>query len=215
MSAQTATVEPTYPGRGGPARAWLVGLATAAIAVGMVTAVAQSVGRFHWWAGFILTPGAVIAAASAPLLVRGGSRAVVGYVVACLGALVFVVGTLLMLGAMGFGWPLMISVPALAVTGTYLWRHDHPLLRALHRTVAMLGLVVAGLGATFLLLHAGWIHLRPGWWGAFNMAAGLVIAANGIEAARYRMPYRTSAVTLAFGPAVVTFLLGLRFLRGF
>ncbi|MFB9235233.1 hypothetical protein ACFFWC_06725 [Plantactinospora siamensis] len=222
MSTQTWSADPARrddvrsgPAGSGTGRAWLLGLGAAALAVGLVTAVAQAVDRFHWWAGFVLTPGALIAACGVPLLVRGGSRAVVGYVVTWLGLLVGAVGALLMLGAMGFGWPLMIILPALSVTGTYLWRPDRPLLRALHRSVATLGLVVAGLGATFLLLHAGWAHLRSGWWGAFLMAAGVAIAANGAEAARHRMPYRLSAVTLALGPAAVAFLLGLRFLRGF
>lgn len=215
---QTSPADPAdaaYPVRFGAARAWLLGLGLAAVAVGLVTAVAQALDRFHWWAGFVLTPGALIAACGVPLLVRGGSRALVGYVVACLGVLVFAVGALLMLAAMGFGWPLMISLPALSIAGTYLWRPEHPLLRVLHRTVALLGLVVAGLGVAFLLGHTGWVRLPAGWWGAFLMAAGLVIAANGVEAARHRMPYRLPAVTLAIGPAVLAFLLGLRFLRGF
>jgi hypothetical protein len=46
------------------------------------------------------------------------------------------------------------------------------------------------------------------------MAAGIVVAANGLELTRHRMPYRLQAVVLALGPAAVAILLGIRFLRG-
>ncbi|MFC7548218.1 hypothetical protein [Plantactinospora sp. GCM10030261] len=213
MSTQTPTADQTRaPLR--RATAWLLSTAVAAVAVATVTTISQVLERFHWWAGFVLLPGALIAAAGGPWLLRGGARAVGGYVVTCVGALVFTVGTLLMLGAMGDGWPIMISLPAAFVAGTYLWRPEHPLLRGLHRTVAMLALLTVLLGFTFLVLRAGWFYPRSGWWGAFMMAAGLIVAGNGVEVARHRMPYRLSAATLAFGPAVLTFLLGLRFLRG-
>ncbi|MFY1634084.1 hypothetical protein ACN27F_12520 [Solwaraspora sp. WMMB335] len=194
---------------------WLAGLGTAALATGVATAAAQSVGRFHWWAGFVLVPGALIAAVGGPLLTRGGGRAFGGYVITCIGALVFTVGTLLMLGLMAVGWPLMITLPCLAVTGTYGWRPDHPLARGLHRTVALLALTGAGVGATFGLVVNGVVDFGDtGWWGAFMMFAAAVVFANALELGRHRMPYRLQAVTLLAGPSVVAFLLGLRFLRG-
>lgn len=198
-----------------PGRSWLISVAVAALAAAAVNIVAQSTGRFHWWAGFVLVPGAFIAAAGGPLLARGGGRAFAGYVISCVGALVFAVGALLMFGAVGSGWQLMISLPALAVAGTYLWRSDHPLLRGLHRTVMMLALLTVLLGGTFLAMRAGWIEVgRVRWWGGFMMAAGLIVGGNGLELTRHRMAYRLQAVTLAMGPAVLTFLLGLRHLRG-
>ncbi|MFV2017137.1 hypothetical protein [Micromonospora sp. LOL_023] len=194
---------------------WLAGLGSAALATAMVTAAAQSTGRFHWWAGFILVPGALIAACGGPLLARGGGRAFGGYVIAGTGALVFTVGTLLMLGWMGVGWPVMIALPCLAVAGTYQWRADHPLGRGLHRTVASLALVGAGLGVTFLLITTGLVDFGDtGWWGGFMMLAAVAVLANALELGRHRIPYRLQAVTLLLGPSVVAFLLGLRFLRG-
>src|ERR1700754_3375005 len=108
---QTQTIAPARS----PSVNWLAGLAVAALAVAAVTVSAQSVGRFHWWAGFVLVPGALIAASGGVLLVRGGGRAFTGYLVAWVGGLVFTVGALLMYGAMGRGWPLMIILPSLAV----------------------------------------------------------------------------------------------------
>ncbi|MFK3982931.1 hypothetical protein ACI2K4_21445 [Micromonospora sp. NPDC050397] len=203
------------PQRPGTATSWLGSLAVAALAVVAVTVTAQSIDRFHWWAGFVLVPGALIAATGGPLLVRGGGRAFAGYLVACVGTLVFTVGALLMLGAMGRGWPLMIMFPSLAVAGTYGWHPAHPLARAAHRTVAMLALGGAALGVTFLLLRSGRIDFgRTDWWGGFMMLAGVIVFLNAVELTRHRIPYRLQAITLLLGPAVVTFLLGLRFLRG-
>ncbi|MEV4757668.1 hypothetical protein AB0J86_21500 [Micromonospora sp. NPDC049559] len=206
----------TAGGKGAPARVrWLAGLAVAAFAAATVNVVAQSIGHYHWWAGFVLIPGALIAAAGAPLLIRAGGPAFGGYLVTCVGALVFTVGTLLMLGAMGEGWPFMIILPSLAVTGTYGWHPAHPLARGLHRTVATLALGGALLGVTFLLMGAGAIDFgRTDWWGGFMMLAGVIVAGNALELVRHRIPYRLQAITLLIGPALFTFLLGLRFLRG-
>lgn len=190
-------------------------MVTAALAVALVTTVTQSIGRFHWWAGFVLVPGALIGAAGGPLLVRGGGRAFVGYVFACVGGLVFAVGALLMFGVMDSGWPLMIVLPSLAVAGTYFWRPAHPLARGLHRTVAMLALGGAALGVTVLLINIERVDFAGiQWWGGFMMLAGVVVFANALELLRHRMPYRLQAMALQFGPAIVAFLLGLRFLRG-
>jgi hypothetical protein len=194
---------------------WLVSLGVAAVAVAAVNIAAQSTGRYHWWAGFILVPGALIAATGGPLLVRGGGRAFGGFLVACVGGLVFAVGAILMFGAMGRYWPLMITLPSLGVAGTYRWHAAHPLARGLHRTVAMLGLGGALLGATFLLMQAGMIDFgETDWWGGFMMLAGVIVLVNALELVRHRIPYRLQAITLLLGPAVFTFLLGLRFLRG-
>lgn len=199
----------------GTVESWLLSLGMAGLAVTATTASAQSIGRFHWWAGFVLVPGALIAAAGGPLLFRGGGRAFIGYLLACVGGLVFAVGALLMFGAMRRGWPLMITLPCLAVAGTYAWRSTHPLARTLHRTVAGLALAGSLVGVTFLLMHAGWIDFgEVNWWGAFMMLAALIVAGNAIDLARHRIPYRLQAITLLLGPAVVTFLLGLRILRG-
>ncbi len=46
------------------------------------------------------------------------------------------------------------------------------------------------------------------------MLAGAIVLGNAGELTRHRMPYRLQAITLLVGPAVVAFLLGLRFLRG-
>ena len=212
MSTDIQTSSPTRPGS---AASWLGSLAVAALAVVAVTAIAQSIDRFHWWAGFVLVPGALIAATGGPLLARGGGRAFAGYLVACVGGLVFTVGALLMFGAMGRGWPLMIILPSFAVAGTYGWHPVHPLARAAHRTVAMLALGGVALGVTFLLIRAGRIDFgRTDWWGGFMMLAGVIVFLNAVELTRHRIAYRLQAITLLLGPAVITFLLGLRFLRG-
>ncbi|MFC3501256.1 hypothetical protein ACFOOK_09835 [Micromonospora krabiensis] len=213
MSAEAGQVlaRQRYPG----ARHWLVSLAVAGSAAAATTTIAQGSGHFHWWAGFVLIPGALIAATGGPLLARGGGRAFAGYVVACVGALVFATGALLMVGAMSRGWPVMIILPCLAVAGTYFWRPAHPLARGLHRAVALLALSGALLGGTFQLIRAGLVDFGDtGWWGAFMMLAAVIVLGNAAELTRHRMPYRLQAITLLAGPAVVAFLLGLRFLRG-
>ncbi|WP_329104339.1 hypothetical protein OG792_29415 [Micromonospora sp. NBC_01699] len=212
MSTDIRTVT---SGRPGTAASWLGSLAVAALAVVAVTVSAQSVDRFHWWAGFVLVPGALIAASGGPLLLRGGGRAFAGYLVACVGVLVFTVGALLMFGAMGRGWPLMIILPSFAVAGTYGWHPVHPLARGAHRTVAMLALGAVALGVTFLLIRADWVDFGgTDWWGGFMMLAAVIVFVNAAELTRHRIPYRLQAITLLLGPAVITFLLGLRFLRG-
>ena len=215
VSVQTglALSRESYPGTG---RHWVVSLAVAGLAAAATTTTAQSSGHFHWWASFVLIPGALIAAAGGPLLARGGGRAFAGYVVACLGALVFAVGALLMFGAFSRGWPLMIILPCLAVAGTYHWRLIHPLARGLHRAVALLALAGALLlGGTLQLDRLRLIDVGAApMWGAFLMLAGVIVLGNAVELTRHRMPYRLQAITLLVGPAVIAFLLGLRFLRG-
>lgn len=213
VSAEAGHVLPRQPYPA--ARHWLVSLAAAGLAAAVTTTAAQGSGHFHWWAGFVLIPGALIAATGGPLLARGGGRAFAGYVVACLGTLVFAVGALLMFGVMGRGWPVMIILPCLAVAGTYLWRPAHPLARGLHRAAALLALAGALLGGTFQLIRAGLVDFGDtGWWGAYLMLAGVIVLGNAVELTRHRMPYRLQAITLLVGPAVISFLLGLRFLRG-
>ncbi|GAB3143534.1 hypothetical protein GCM10027290_19990 [Micromonospora sonneratiae] len=203
------------PGASRTLTSWLISAGLAALAVTTVTVTAQSSGRFHWWAGFILVPGALIAASGGPLLARGGGRAFTGYLVAWVGGLVFAVGAILMFGAMGRCWPIMIVLPTLAVAGTYFWRPVHPLARAFHRTIASLALAGAALGVTFQLMTTDVIDFgETAWWGGFMMLAGVIILLNGLELLRHRIDYRLQAMTLAAGPAVITFLLGLRFLRG-
>ncbi|WP_233600114.1 hypothetical protein [Micromonospora sp. M71_S20] len=215
MSAETGLMmsRESYPGAG---RHWMVSLAVAGLAAAATTTAAQSTGHFHWWAGFVLIPGALIAATGGPLLARGGGRAFVGYVVACLGALVFAVGALLMFGVFGRGWPLMVVLPCLAVAGTYRWWLVHPLARGLHRTVSLLALAGALLlGGTLQLTRVDLVDVGAApMWGAFLMLAGVIVLGNAVELTRHRMPYRLQAITLLVGPAVVAFLLGLRLLRG-
>jgi hypothetical protein len=189
-------------------------IAIAALAAIVIPVVAWGTGRLHWWAEFILVPAAAIAAAGAQLFVRGGGRNLVGYFVCAVGALDVLVAVLLMFGEMGRGWPLMIIVPALTVTGTYLWRADDPLPRGLHRTVALLALLAATLGGVFLAMQLGWSGFdNPRWWGGYMVAAGALVLLNGVELLRHRMRYGLQAATLMAGPAALTILLGLRFLR--
>jgi hypothetical protein len=193
---------------------WLASLGVAMIASATVTATAQASGAFRWWALFVLIPGAVIAAAGAVGLTRGGPANLAGYLVACLGGLVFATGAILMFGAMGRMWPLLIILPALAIAGTYAWRPEHPLARAFHRTVAMLAVAAVALGGTFLAAEFGAFAVgERRWWPWFMIAAGLIVVGNGAELVRHRMAYRVSAAVLAMGPGVVAILLGIRFLR--
>jgi hypothetical protein len=207
------TEERVVQGRAG--RDWLAATGIAALAVITVTTVAQSTGRFHWWAGFVLVPSAISAVPAGPMFARGGGRAFTGYVIACAGALGFAVGALLMFGEMGRGWPLMIILPALAITGTYVWRPAHPLARAFHRAIATLALGAAALGVTFFLLNTGTVDFgESDWWGWFMMLAAVTVALNGLELLRHRIEYRLQAIALAVWPAVIVFLLGLRMVRG-
>jgi hypothetical protein len=197
-----------------PARAWWAAVASVAVGVAAVTTIAQSLDRFHWWAGFVLVPGAIIAASGAPLLTRGGGRAFTGYMISWVGVLLFTVGTLLMMGVMARSWPIMIILPALAVVGSYAWRPEHPLARVFHRTIATLALGGAAVGVTFLLMHADTVDFgETNWWGGFMMAAGVIVALNGLALLRHRIEYRLQAIALAVFPAAIVFLLGLRILR--
>jgi hypothetical protein len=211
--SETVTTYPQTASSNAPVR-WLGAGGVALIASAVVTASAQASGDFRWWALFILIPGALIAASGAALLTRGGAGSLAGYLIACLGAIVFATGAILMFGAMGDLWPLLISLPALAIAGSYLWRPDDRLARAFHRTVAMLALAAVALGATFLAAEFGAFEAGERlWWPWYMIAAGVIVVANGAELARHRMAYRVSAAVLAMGPGIVTILLGVRFLR--
>ena len=74
--------------------------------------------------------------------------------------------------------------------------------------------VLPGMGAlsaiSMLLPLTYTMHPVP----AFLMLAGAIVLGNAGELTRHRMPYRLQAITLLVGPAVIAFLLGLRFLRG-
>lgn len=193
---------------------WFAALGVAMIACATVTGSAQASGEFRWWSLFVLVPGAVIAAAGAVGLTRGGPASLAGYFVACIGGLVFATGAILMFGAMGRLWPLMIVLPALAVAGSYAWRPVHPLARAFHRTIAMLAVAAVALGATFLAAELGAFAVgERRWWPWFMIAAGVIVVGNGAELVRHRMAYRVSAAALAMGPGILSILLGIRFLR--
>jgi hypothetical protein len=210
----TVTTYPQTSSTSASAVRWLASLGVAMIASAVVTASAQASGEFRWWALFILIPGALIAASGAVVLTRGGAASLAGYLVACLGGLVFAVGAILMFGAMGDLWPLMIALPALAIAGTYAWRPEDPLARAFHRTIAMLAVAAVALGATFLAAEMGAFAVgERRWWPWYMIAAGLIVVGNGAELVRHRMAYRISAAVLAMGPGIVAILLGIRFLR--
>jgi hypothetical protein len=196
-------------------RAWWFAAAALAFGAAAVTAIAQATGNFHWWAGFVLVPGAFITAAGAPLLTRRGGRAITGYMIAWVGVMVFAVGAMLMFGVMADGWPVMIILPTLAVAGTYAWRSPHPLARAFHRTVTTLALFGTTLGVLFLLINADVVDFGDTqWWGGYMMAAAVAVALNGLVLVRHQIEYRLQAVTLTVFPALVVFLIGLRILRG-
>jgi hypothetical protein len=208
----------TYPQTTSSAHAsavrWLASAGFAMLASAVVTASAQASGEFRWWALFILVPGALIAASGTAVLARGGAGSLAGYLVACLGALVFATGAILMFGAMPRLWPLMIVLPALVIAGSYAWRPEDRLARAFHRTIAMLALAAASLGGMFLADRLGAFEVGGDrWWAWYMVAAGVIVVGNGAELVRHRMPYRVSAAVLAAGPGIVAILLGIRFLR--
>jgi hypothetical protein len=204
--ARPATTRPT------PTAQWLAAGGFALIACAFVTGAAQSLGDFHWWALFILMPGALITAVGGVLLARGKAG---GYVAACVGVLVFAIGAILMFGAMPQLWALTIILPCLAIAGGYAWRPSDPIARAYQRTVAMLALVGVALGLTMLVLDArGEFSRMADWWPWFMIAGGAIVVANGAELVRHRLAYRVPAAVLATGPGLVAILLGIRFLRG-
>ena len=193
---------------------WLAALGVAMLGSAVVTATAQASGDFRWWALFVLIPGAVITATGVVVLTRGRAGSLAGYLVACLGALVFATGAILMFGAMPRMWPLLIALPALAIAGSYAWRPEDPLARAFHRTIALLALAAVALGITFLADRLGAIELSgTQWWPWYMIVGGGIVVANGAELVRHRMAYRVSAAVLTAGPGIVAILLGIRFLR--
>lgn len=199
----------TGPARGISAQArWLAASGAAVIAVATVNAAA---GDRRWWANFILLPGAAVVAAAVPLLAAGRRRTAAGYAVLCAGAIVCTVGVLLIFGAMGRGWPLMIVVPCLAVAGTARWRASDGLARAAHRTIVGLALLGTVLGGTFLALRAGLVDLGDvRWWAFFMIAAGGVAIGNGLSLAGDLRGYRLPMIVLLVGPGVGAILAGVR-----
>jgi hypothetical protein len=196
------TVDARAAGASAQAR-WLVASAVALVAVATANAAA---GQQRWWANFILFPGAALLAAAVPLM----RTTAAGYAVLCVGTLVSAVGMLLLFGAMGKGWPLMVVLPCLAVAGTARWRVPDPNTRAAHRTVVGLALLGALLGVTFLALGGGLIDLDGRWWAYFMMAAGLVAIGNGLSLLTDVRGYRLPTTVLLAGLGAAAFLAGLR-----
>lgn len=202
---------PTGPGGAAAVIGWALVIA-AGVAVGLNVGAESA--PHHWWANFVLLPGLALLALAVPGLTRRGGSVPGGYAVACVGALIAVVGALLLAGEMHRGWPLMIVFPSLAIAGTYTWHAGHPVLRGLHRTVAGLALVAVLLGLLLQLTVFGADFGGLRWWGAVVLLAGLVIGANGVELLGHRIRYRVQAATLLIGPALVLMLLGVRLFNG-
>jgi hypothetical protein len=201
------TVE-TRPARAGAQASWLAAGAAALLAVAAVNALA---GGDRWWANFILLPGAAVVAAAVPLLRAGRGRAAAGYAVLSVGAIVCAVGALLVFGAVGRGWPLLIIVPCLAIVGTARWRAVDAGARAGHRTVVGLAALGVLLGLTFVALRSGLVDFgAANWWGYFMVAAGAVAIGNGLALVRDLRGYRLSTLVLLAGLGAGAVLAGLR-----
>ena len=183
----------------------------AVVAIVVVNAVDLADGAHHWWANFILLPGAALLVTAVPLFGGGKARTAAGYVLACAGGLTFAVAAILMTGGMGRLWPLMIILPCLAVAGTAFWLPADPIGRAAHRTVVSLAGLGAALGVTFFLLRDGVLDVGDRhWWGAFMVAAGVLAAGNGLTLLGDRRGYRLPAIVLLAGLGTAAILAGLR-----
>jgi hypothetical protein len=207
------TTSQTVPPAGNTTRyvaALTLGLAIVAVLV--LNVVWGDTGRP--WANAILLPAALIVTAGAALLTGGRGYSFLGYLLLCAGVIVFTVGTLLIGERMAWGWPLMVTLPCLAVAGTFLWAPTHPVARALHRTVAGGALLGATVGPVFFLRRADLFAWPQHWWALFMIAAGAVVLGNALELTRHRINYRFQGATLLAGPALITMLLGFRFLTG-
>ncbi|MEV4537297.1 hypothetical protein AB0J82_26305 [Asanoa sp. NPDC049518] len=209
---QTSTETPTPSRSSGRSAPWLAGGGIALLACALVSGLAQAAHDFRWWSLFVVIPTSLISAAGFVALRRGGG--ILGYAVGNLGLIAFAVGVMLMFGDVPRFWPLLISLPAAAIAGSYWWRPQDPLGRSFHRTLAMLATIAVVLGLAFQALRFDLFHLEPRWWAWYMVAAGLVVVGNGAELVRHRMVYRVSAAALAAGPGIITILLGIRFLRG-
>jgi hypothetical protein len=201
------TVE-TRPAAAGAQASWLAASAAALVAVAAVNALA---GGDRWWANFVLLPGAAVVAAAVPLLRAGRGQAAGGYAVLCAGAIVCTVGALLLFGAVGRGWPLLIIVPCLAIAGTARWRATDPSGRAGHWTVVGLAVLGVLLGLTFAALRADLVDFGDTrWWAYFMIAAGAVAIGNGLALVRDLRGYRLSTLVLLAGLGAGAVLAGLR-----
>ncbi len=190
----------------------------AALTLG-VALVAVMVSNLVWdtgrpWANGIMIPAALIVTAGTVVMTRGRAYSSLGYLILCAGLLTMTVGVLLVAKRMTWGWPLMVTLPCLAVAGTFLWAPAHPVARALHRTVAGGALIGATVGPVFFLRRADLFDWPQHWWALFMIAAGAVVLGNALELTRHRINYRFQGATLLAGPALLTMLLGYRFLTG-
>jgi hypothetical protein len=191
--------------------AWLrmvVALVGCVAAIVLTHAVALAADRFHWWADFVLVPGALVAAAG--LAMRAGP--VARFTVGWLGLIIFSTGVLLMTGGMGAGWPLMIIVPCLGPLALYAMRPADPSLRSLLHTVAGLAGLGVLLGGAFFAIKTG--RYEPGrdrWWVGFMLAASVVPAGYGLALlARRRGVYWYSTAVLLLALGGFTILAALR-----
>jgi hypothetical protein len=149
----------------------------AAVALNLVNAAVYR-GEWHWWANFILVPGAALVL----LAIGFGQRhPAARFTVAWIGANVLATGLLLLFGTMPDGWPVMIIVPCLGPAALLAVRLRDPAAAAGLRTFAMLGLLGVAVGATFLADTLGVIDLAGHrWWITYMFAAGAVPALNGV-----------------------------------
>jgi hypothetical protein len=154
------------------------------VAVGGILAIdvlSATAGQYHWWANFILVPGAVLTAFASP---AGRWRHPAWNIVLWTGVIVTLVGVLLTFNAMGSCWPLMISVPSLglAVTvGRTLPRVADPSARAVVRSVIELAGLGGLLGVVLMLIIHDVVDIgQYRWWTVFMITSGAVPLSNGM-----------------------------------
>lgn len=186
-------------------------LATTAVFAVEVFAVSQP--HYRWWANFVVIPGAALAAlgAGARVVPRAGRIFVVWS-----GGLIFLTGALLILHAMGDGWPLMISAPCLGVPALLLWRPADSSVATVAHTMIGIGSLGVPVGITLLLLVNDIIDLGDArWWVFYMMAAGVILVVNALVLLHARRGYYwLSVVVLLFWLGLGTILAGFREIGG-
>jgi hypothetical protein len=215
------SIQPPMPAAADPRRKVRVSIWPIAVlleVVALLNLIASSHLAATWWANFIFAP-AVLLLASAWLLwsQTTGYWRIAVHLFLSLGAIVFIIATILLFEVMWFGWTLLIFVPGLALLGhgiALTRMAQAPGLQAWFRTITWGGGITSLLGLTFLLMRLDLLPMQLlvgsfQWWSVIIFLTGVGAIWNARWLYRREHDRLTPSALVLGGLGVLNCILGL------